>query len=1072
MDGSVRGAGGGKSAGGQAAPYEEPDNLHSIAYSHVLLAAGEGELGGLVNGLKSVYLDGTVLQNDDNTFNFLNVQVDSRVGTQNQDYIKGYPEVESETAVGVELKYGTPWTHAITDLDLSAISIRISTPTMTEVDTKTGDIYGTEIDFSFELQTDGGSFIDIHDGYFQGKTTTDFQRDYRFDLPDATSGWVIRVTRTTPQSTSVSLTNQSFIDAYTEIVDAKLRYPNTALLGILCDATQFQSIPVISANWYGRIIRIPSNYNPYTRQYTGVWDGTFVTGWTNNPAWHYYDICTQNRFGLGARITDDQVDKWSLYSIAQYCDGYVPTGVPKRAYVTTAGVFSATAPNLYKRGSGSFLTDGFQVGDEITATGFVAAGNNGRGVITAVTATQITIGIDHVLTTAAAIGGCTISTQDFTEPRFTSALYLQAQDDAYKVLQDMASIFRGISYWAGGAIVPVCDQPSDPVYTYANASVIGGKFTYSGSARKARNTVALVTWIDPANFYAATVEYVQLDDAVARFGVRTTQITALGCTSRGMAQRVGRYLLLAEWLLTNTVSFSIGLEGTFCMPGQIVRVADAKRAGRRIGGRIHKYADGEYVGIRYTEDGSIRLTEDGDVRIIEGDGSSFDNIFVDMMPGVVPSPGDTLVIMQASGAATTRTITAVADKTIAFEPPLDAYPADDAIWAVESSTLATQLFRVVSVAEGDGIQFDITALQHDPTLYAQVEAGTITQQPPISALPSPVQLPVSAVNLTSFQRAAATASETVVRAEWAPPAGALSYIWQWQRNGGPWSPAQKQQATSCEITAAFAGSYTFRVTTIGSSGKQSGSVKSSPLVVSLVTLPPLNATPVQLVIDSNGVATPDLSGGNDQFTLALDANATLGAPINCPQSCTILVTVIQGGGFVLGMDPCYQPANNIPYSATATAGAQDIVGATTSNAGASWTYKFDKQPVDSAGAAFSIALSNYTPSGYGVSAGSPITVDATSVATINGGVMPIVSSGWSYADSGSSLLTNTGVSPTCTLSRTAQRTNITEHWRFRAVDSTGAVAMAVATFNITIDDGTGYHGSPGGGGHGPGGEVP
>lgn len=275
----------------------------------------------------------------------------------------------------------------------------------------------------------------------------------------------------------------TFVESFAELIDAKLRYPMSALVATVVDAEQFNNIPTRAFDLKGRIVRVPSNYNPATRAYTGIWDGTFQPAWTDNPAWVFYDLATHERYGLGHIVPESLIDKWSLYAIAQHCDQLVP---------------------------------------------------DGRGGY---------------------------------EPRFTANLYLQTQADAYKVMQDIATMFRGIMYAAGGAITAVSDRPTDPAYVYTQANVIDGVFRYSGSARRARHTVALVSWNDMNDFGRAKVEYVEDPEGITRYGVQQTDVIAIGCTSQGQAQRMGRYILTTERYETDAVSFGIGLDGTLCAPG-------------------------------------------------------------------------------------------------------------------------------------------------------------------------------------------------------------------------------------------------------------------------------------------------------------------------------------------------------------------------------------------------------------------------------------------------------------------------------------------------------------------------
>ena len=305
-------------------PVEAPDSIRSVARAKMLLALGEGEFAGGITG-RDIYLDGTPLIAESGTENFPGVRWEFRPGTPHQSYIQGMPNVQNEIAVAVDLPSDTPWVRAVSNTQLSAVRIRVSWPLL--VRTKdNGDRVGTRVDYAIDLSTDGGAWETVLDGRINDKTTTKYERSHRIDLPPATSGWQVRVRRLTPDSTSSDVINAMRVEAITEVIDAKLRYPNTALLFIEFDASQFQQIPQVSVDCKMRVVRVPTNYDPESRTYSGLWDGTFKWAWTNNPAWVCYDVLRAERFGLGRRLTAANVDKWALYQIAQYCDERVPDG--------------------------------------------------------------------------------------------------------------------------------------------------------------------------------------------------------------------------------------------------------------------------------------------------------------------------------------------------------------------------------------------------------------------------------------------------------------------------------------------------------------------------------------------------------------------------------------------------------------------------------------------------------------------------------------------------------------------------------------------------------------------------
>ncbi|HCJ7697823.1 DUF1983 domain-containing protein [Citrobacter freundii] len=403
---AITGAKGGSQK--QHTPVEQPDSAQSMARCRMLLALGEGEFAGGLDATR-IFLDGTPLGNPDGTMNFENVSWDFRPGTQTQTPIPGFPAVENETTVGVSLTKVTPWTRAISNTQIDAVLVRVGVPGLQQQEND-GDIVGTTVTYHIDLAVDGGAYSTVMTKTVTEKLSSLYELTHRIYLPKASTGWQIRVVRDTADSTSQMLQNKTQVQAITEVIDARLRYPHTALLYVSFNAKSFSNIPKISCKPKGRVIRIPQNYDPVARTYSGTWDGTFKWGWTNNPAWIWFDILTEPRFGLGRRVTPAMLDKWELYRIAQRCDQKVPDG--------KGG--SGTEPRFMFDVYIQAQADAWQVIKDIAAgfNGMTFWGNNMFNVVSDMPADTSKL---QILTRASVVGKPTYSSGS-EKNRYSSAL--------------------------------------------------------------------------------------------------------------------------------------------------------------------------------------------------------------------------------------------------------------------------------------------------------------------------------------------------------------------------------------------------------------------------------------------------------------------------------------------------------------------------------------------------------------------------------------------------------------------------------------------------------------------------
>ncbi|HFG1952592.1 TPA: host specificity protein J [Vibrio cholerae] len=328
----VGSGGGGKGKQSSRTPVESPDSLHNTSYAAILDVISNGEVVGPLHPdqpLRDIYLDGTPIQNEDGSLNFNRVETDYRVGTIDQEHIAGFPASVNVVSVGSEVKTNAPWVQQITGSDISAVRISVNVPTLLKTldsGDKAGDRVGYKVNYAIDLAIGGGSFGNVVNASFDGKTVNGYTRTHRIDLPESNT-WRVRVRRLTPEASNTTIQDAIYVNSYAEVIDGKFRHPMTALIGLKIDAEQFQSIPTRAYHWKGRIIRVPSNYDPESRAYSGTWDGSFKNAYSNNPAWVFFDMLTNNLYGLGEYINVTTVDRYALYQIAAYCDQMVDNGM-------------------------------------------------------------------------------------------------------------------------------------------------------------------------------------------------------------------------------------------------------------------------------------------------------------------------------------------------------------------------------------------------------------------------------------------------------------------------------------------------------------------------------------------------------------------------------------------------------------------------------------------------------------------------------------------------------------------------------------------------------------------------
>lgn len=686
----IHGAKGGSSK--PKSPTEASDSLRSTNLAKLLIAVGEGEFDSVPTDY-DIYLDNTPIRDASGNYNFPNVKWDWRTGSVDQTYIPGIPSVENETSLNIELRSDSPWVRSITNTQLSAVRMRLAWPALQRSDDQ-GNVGGYRIEYAIDVATDGGAYQQVLVDAVDGKTTTRYERSRRIDLPDATTGWQIRVRRLTPNQNTNKIADTMLVAGYTEVIDAKLRYPNTALLYIEFDAEQFTNIPAVTVKCKARRWMVPSNYDPILRTYTGTWDGSMKSAWTNNPAWITYGICTEDRFGLGKRIKPFMVDKWELYRIAQYCDQLVPNG----------------------------------------------------------------------------LGG--------QEPRFFCDMNLQGKADAWSLLRDISAIYRGMTYWAQGQLVMQADMPraQDFDYVFTRSNVIDGKFSYGSASAKTRYTRALVSYDNPANNYDTDVIPFADLDLQRRYGDRPTELSAIGCTRASEAQRRGKWAILSN-NQDRTVSFKTGMEGVIPLPGHIIPVADSLLAGREVGGRISAVA------------GRV-ITLDRDTQA---------------------KAGDRLIINLPGGRAEGRTVQSVNGRAVTVTVAYSEPPVAQLQWALDADDLAIPLYRVLRTKRTTEGDYEISALQFEPSKFAFIDTGARLEERPISVIPITVVPAPASVSLSSTSSVVQGLAVATMTITWPAVDGAVGYDVEWRKDSGNWIKLQRTGMTNVDVVGIYAGAYVARV---------------------------------------------------------------------------------------------------------------------------------------------------------------------------------------------------------------------------------------------------------------------
>lgn len=732
----IAGAGGKKSSKSSSrTPVEADDTVNSRAMAAILDLLGEGVIGGLVNGARSIFIDDLPIVNEDGSSNFSGITWDFRDGSQDQTPMSGFDFVETPKSVNIQLKKTHYVTVSIDNDEADRVRVIMKFPSLRSIDKKTGDTNGTTVEYKFQIANGDSTFVDVvAEGEksvgikLTAKKTGVYYRSYELKLPKPGRAYKVRVVRITDDNSSQYLYNDTWVDSIGEIVDTPMNYPNSVLVGLKVNSEQFGStMPSRSYLVRGLKIRVPSNYNESSNTYVGVWDGTFKLLSSSNPAWILFDLLTNERYGLGQFVSESMIDLGQLYQIGRYCDEEVD--------------------------------DGF--------------------------------------------GG--------KEKRFAINTQITSRQDAYRLIQDIAGAFRGMVFWAGGMVNIMQDSPSDPVMMFTNSNVKDGLFTYKGSARKDRPSVALVTYNNKEDGYKQNIEYVEDQDAMRRYGERKTEVVAFGCTSRGQAHRVGLWLLYTARMESDVITFTAGLDASFLMPGETVLIQNKYRAGKRNSGRIVAFTKNSV-----TLDAPVSLAKGGCfIRILNQEGK----------------------IVERDVLETGENITKVT-----FSKALSSAetPVLNGVWTITEPDLEPMRVRIVNIAQGETPgSFDITAVENNPSKYEAIDNGA-TLIPQNTTVLDPTYSKPSNLQITEGTYLSSPGNLSVkLTATWE---GKSPEYWiSWRRsdenNVSNWQSARVTEEQYEIVNVAENGRYDFQLYAVSFNGKKTEIISTVYQVLGTMTPP-------------------------------------------------------------------------------------------------------------------------------------------------------------------------------------------------------------------------------------------
>lgn len=732
---------------------------------------------------------GNVTVTKSSDYNFQNVTFTSRNGTNDQKFIDGNSDISSETGVGVKVLKDTPVVRTITNQTTNAVRITITFPRLQKYNDD-GGIGGSSAQLQIDVQYAGTGFTNVIDDTVTGRSDDNYQKDYIVNL-NGTFPVDIRVTRVTADSTSPKRINEFNWTSYTEIIYSKLRYPNSALVSLRLSAEQFSTIPE-RAYWIRGIkVAIPSNATVHDSSgaliYSGTWNGTFAASnqWTSDPAWCLWALLTNTRFGFGNYLNSALLDKWGFFQASTYASAL-------NTYTSSAEITERANRGLQPRTGAT---------DDYHAT----TGKHG-----------VPDGFGNY------------------EPRFSCNVNIQSPEDAYTLINNLCSVFRAMPFWSTGSLTVMQDKPVASSYLFTTANVGEGGFSYSGSNQKSRATVVIVGYFDK-DLRSVAYEYVEDQSAIAKYGINTKKIDAFACTSRGQANRLGRWMLYAENRETEIVAFSASIDsGVIVRPGQVIDIADPVRAGSRRGGRISS--------------------------------ATTSAITVDSATGLTATNSPTLSVILPNGTVETKSVSTIVGNVITVSSAFSSAPNSNSVWVFQSNDIQTSQWRVISISEQDGYGYVINALAYNSSKYDAVEYGLALNTRDITNLNERPAAPTNISFTESLYKYQAEVRSKII-VGWLPVVGVNQYQIQWRKDYGNWS-IDTLQGADYEIFGTSPGFYEVEIYSIGALGQLSLVALSGSVNALGKTAPPSDVSTLSATLDPDvgvtlswtAVADLDLQG--------------------------------------------------------------------------------------------------------------------------------------------------------------------------------------------------------------------